>query len=101
MVAQCTSYVRALGDVADALGQTAQTYGYNEEQIAASFRSYQDSHRPETAPANPPAMTPSASSPVGQILRPYLPPATNPSRDFRPLNNQPSNPFPGLSGGSR
>ena len=44
MVAQCTSYVQALGDAAEALGQTAQTYGYNEEQIAASFKNYQDGH---------------------------------------------------------
>ena len=45
MVAQCTSYVRALGDAAEALGQTALTYGYNEEQIAASFKSFQDGQR--------------------------------------------------------
>jgi hypothetical protein len=44
MVAQCNGYVQALGDAADALGQTAQTYGYNETQIAASFKSYQDGY---------------------------------------------------------
>jgi hypothetical protein len=101
MAAQCTRYVQALGDAADALGQTAQSYGYNEEQIAASFKSYQDSHRTAPAPASPPVMTLSAPSPVGQILGPYLPPATTPPGDFRPLNNQPSTSFPGLNGGPR
>jgi hypothetical protein len=52
MVAQCTGYVQALGDAADALGQTAQGYGFNEEQIAASFKSYQDGQRSASAPVN-------------------------------------------------
>jgi len=41
MVAQCNSYVQALHDAADALEQTARTYGYNEEHIAASFDAFQ------------------------------------------------------------
>ncbi|HWN34406.1 MAG TPA: hypothetical protein VNP03_16770, partial [Pseudonocardia sp.] len=61
MVAQCNGYVRALGEAADALGQTAQSYGYNEGQIAASFQSYEDGQRSAPPAADPPAMAPNPS----------------------------------------
>jgi hypothetical protein len=51
MVVQCNGYVQALGDAADALDQTAHAYGYNEDQIAASFKSYQDGQRSVPAAA--------------------------------------------------
>jgi len=50
MVAQCSGYVQALHDAADALEQTARTYGYNEVQIAASFDAFQER---AAAPADP------------------------------------------------
>jgi hypothetical protein len=41
LTGQCTGYVEALGDAADALEQTARAYGYNEGQIVASFTAFQ------------------------------------------------------------
>ena len=38
---QCNTYVQALGDAANALEKAARAYGYNEEQLTASFEVYE------------------------------------------------------------
>jgi len=41
LAGQCMGYVQALADAADVLIRSARAYGYNEEQIKASFDAFQ------------------------------------------------------------